>query len=315
MINCFIAIVLCLFITILNSIPIYSQKYEYVYKNQSDSTVNCYLKVIPDLKPIKGLVIRDYSSLPDSKKKSPYKFTQLCADNGLMIVYTVTSKQFPEFFISDSIISVLDTIVAEVIKDYNIPLNNIFIGGISSSGTRALRYAQYCEQGKSKFGIRIKGVFSVDSPLDLARFYESAHNHRNNFKDGMLWEANLMKKVFKELFKGPPKEYESEYRLGSVFSHIDSLGGNTIFLKQTNIILYHEPDIDWWLQERGSSYYDINSYDIAAFYLKLTMLGNNNIELKTTSNKGFDENGKRKCHSWTIVDEKYLTNWIVKQLE
>ncbi len=46
----------------------FAESYEYVYRNNSDSTVNCYLKVIPDTDNIKGLVIRDFSSLPDISK-------------------------------------------------------------------------------------------------------------------------------------------------------------------------------------------------------------------------------------------------------
>lgn len=294
---------------------IYGQKFEYVYKNKSDSTFNCYLKIIPDSEPVRGLVIRDYSTLPDFTKTSPFHLTERCTQEGLMTLYTVSSNQFPELFTSDSVIAVLDNIVSEVIEEHKIPVNNIFIGGISASGTRALRYAQYCEQGKSDYGIKVKGVFSVDSPLDLARFYESVHNHSNNFKEGMLWEADLMKKVFRQLFGGPPDKYDEEYKKASVFSHRDSLGGNAQYLKNVHIIMYHEPDIDWWLNERGASYLDINSYDIAAFVLKLRSLGNKHVELVTTSNKGYDRHGNRNCHSWTIVDEEALTNWLTNQIE
>lgn len=303
-----------LFILVITS-TLYGQKYEYVYKNRSDSTYNCYIKVIPDSLPIKGLVIRDFSTLPDINKTSPYQFTDLCTQKGLMTIYTVSSNKFPELFTSDSTMENLDAIVSEVIEEYKIHSNNIFIGGISASGTRALRYAQYCEQGKSKHRIKIKGVFSVDSPLDLARFYKSVHNHKTYFKAGMLWEAELMTKVFEQLFSGHPDKFKDDYIISSVFSHKDSLGGNAQYLKNVNIIMFHEPDIDWWLNERGSSYFDINSYDIAAFVLKLRSLGNNNVELVTTTGKGFDRNGNRNCHSWTIVDEEFLTKWITKQLE
>lgn len=303
-------------IIILFSVEIISgQKYEYVYKNKHDSTYNCYLKVIPDVAPIKGLIIRDYSSLPDFTSPSPFKFTDLCAREGLMTLYTVSSNKFPELFISDTAIAVLDAIIAEVVHEYEIPKNNLFMGGISASGTRALRYAQYCEQGKSEYGIKLKGVFSVDSPLDLARFYESVHNHGTNFKEGMLWEAELMKTTFSQVFGGPPTKFEADYRKASVFSHSENQGGNAKYLKKVNIILYHEPDIDWWLKERGSTYFDINSYDIVAFTLRLWSLGNKNVELVTTSGKGFDRNGNKNCHSWTIVDENDLTQWIIRQLE
>lgn len=291
----------------------YGQQYEYVYKNPADSSFNCYLKCVPQTGDIRGLVIRDYSNLPDVTKKSPYYLTDLCMEAGLIVLYTNTSNQFPELFTSDATMKVLDKMVTEVVKEHNIARNNIFIGGISASGTRALRFAQYCSQGKST--IKIKGVFVVDSPLDLERFYISAKEHKQNFKHGMLWEANLMLPFFRKLFGAGPDEFGDKYKNASVFTHKDSTGGNTVLLKGANIIIFHEPDIDWWLNERGASYYDINSYDLAAFALKLKTLGNQNVELITTSGKGFDRQGNRNCHSWTIVDEQYLALWIKERLE
>lgn len=306
---------LALFITLLTTITLFGQRYEYVYRNSTDSTFNCYLKVIPESGSIRGLVVRDYSSLPDTSEKSPFKLTTLCTERGIITLYTVSSNYSPEFFCSDSVMSKLDEMVDEVLKEHSISRENIFIGGISSSGTRALRYAQYCRQGKSKFGIKIRGVFAVDPPLDLARFYHSIDRHKANFKAGMLWEAELMVKVWPQYFSGSPDEFPSEYLDASVFSHLNSLGGNAVFLKDMDIILYHEPDIDWWLKERGASYYDINSFDIAAFALKLEKLGNTNVQLVTTAGKGFDRNGNRKCHSWTIVDEEELVHWITERMK
>ncbi|MBI3258097.1 MAG: hypothetical protein HYZ54_01240 [Ignavibacteriae bacterium] len=306
---CFI---IFLIVTITKS---YSQQYKYVFKNAKDSTSNCYLTVLPASKEIKGVIIRDYSSLPDTSKKSPYKFNKLCSDSGLVVVYTVSSSFFPEFFYNDSTINLLDRMVSEVVQKYNIPRNAIFIGGISSSGTRALKYAQFCEQGRSKFGIKIKGVFAVDPPLDLERFYNSVKRHKHNFKAGMLWEAELMSKVFPEKMGGSPTDSPEKYLKVSVFSHSDSLGGNAKFLKNVNVILFHEPDIDWWIKERGSSYYDMNSYDIAALVVKMKELGSTTIDLITTTGKGFESNGNRNCHSWTIVNEKFLTNWILNKIE
>lgn len=270
---------------------------------------------MPETDKIKGLVIRDYSSLPDITKKSPFNFTKLCSEEGLLTIYTVSSNFFPEFFCSDTSLSILDEIVGEVVQEYDIPRGNIFIGGISSSGTRALRFAQFCEQDKSKFGTKIKGVFAADPPLDLARFYHSVHNNKPYFKDGMLWEAELMTTVFPKLFSGSPEEFPDEYIAASVFSHSDSLGGNARHLENTEIIIYHEPDIDWWIEERGAAYYDINSFDVIAFALKLSTLGHDRIEIITTTGKGFDNKGNRNCHSWTIVDEEHLTNWILDRLE
>ena len=290
----------------------YGQTNEYVYKNPKDSTFNCYLKIYPETKNIRGLVVRDYTNLPDTARQSPYQFQQLCSQAGLMTLYTNTSNSFPELFESDLTMKRLDDIILEVVKNHNIPADNIFIGGISASGARALRYAEYCAQGKST--ININGAFAVDSPLDLARFYTSIAAHRQNLKAGMLEEADFMPPVFHKLFGGGPDENYEAYKSGSVFTHSDSLGGNAVYLKSTAIILFHEPDIDWWLEERGASYYDINSYDLAAFTALLRQLGNENVELITTTGKGFDRAGDRRCHSWTIVDEEYLVNWIKGRL-
>lgn len=295
------------------SFAVYGQSFEYVYKNPNDSTFNSYLKIFPETDSIIGLIVRDYSNLPDASKESPFEIVNLASKAGMMTLITNTSTQFPELFTSDSSIKLLDEIVEEVVNQHQIPKNNIFVGGISSSGTRALRYAQYCAAGKSN--IKIRGVFAVDSPLDLERFYNSAFYHKKNFTEGMLWEANLMLPLFDFLFGGSPKEHYEAYRNSSVFSHTDTLGGNAPLLKNTDILIFHEPDIDWWISERGCSYYDINSYDLVAFTVLLKKLGNQNVDLITTSGKGFDRKGNRKPHSWTIVDEDYLINWILKRIE
>lgn len=257
------------------------QDYEYVYRNPSDSSFNCYLKFYPKSDTIRGLLVRDYSRLYDAKEKSPYKFTDLALDNDMMVLVTNTSKQFPELFTSDSTIKLLDEIINDVVIEHNIPEDNLFIGGISSSGTRALRYAQYCAEGKSN--IKVSGVFVVDSPLDLERFYNSAFYHKKNFTDGILWEANLMIPLFDSLFNGSPKEHYEAYRNSSVFSHTDSLGGNAPLLRTTDILIFHEPDIDWWITERECSYFDINSYDLVAFTV---LLKNGQSKYRLDNNNG-----------------------------
>ncbi len=306
---------LCL--SIISVTSVYSNSYEYNYYNSSDSTYNCSLIIFPNSKVIKGVVVRDYSSLPkySGTNNSPYKWGQLALENGLAVLYTVTSNYFPELYYDDSGLILLDSIINKVITKHNIPKENIFIGGISSSGTRALKYAQYCESNKSKFGIKVNSVFSVDSPLDYERFYNSAKKNKKYFKDGMLWEANMMPGKFEEKFGRPPEYNDPLYKERSVYSHLDDDGGNAKYLMNTSVIFYHEPDIDWWIKERGATYYDINSFDIAGIYNHLIHLGHKDIELVTTTGKGFDKKGNRKCHSWTIVDEEYLINWIVKRLK
>jgi hypothetical protein len=289
------------------------QTYRYVYNNLEDKTQDCYLEVLPETKPYKGLIIRDFSRLPDTANKSPYSFTDLALERGFVVLFVTTSNTFPELYFNDNKPEVLDAMVAKVIEKNNLPKQNIFIGGISASGTRALRYAQYCNQGKSKNKIEIAGVFAVDSPLDMERFYRSSkHILERNAENGMLWEANLMIELLDKQMGGSPDASPKEYQKASVYSYSLPDGGNAKLLLKTPLLIYHEPDVDWWLAERSATLYDINSFDIVAFVGELHSQGNDDVTLKTTTGKGLDREGKRKPHSWSIVDEVELINWIEK---
>jgi hypothetical protein len=303
-------------IAFLFIIPAQSQTFEYVYRDSKDSSSNCYLKVIPKVERIKGLIVRDFSSLPDTARKSPYRLHNLAAANGIMTIYTVSSTYFPELYYDDSGPAILDEIIHEVLEENTISKENLFVGGISASGTRALRYAQYCEQEKSKYNHKVKGVFAVDSPLDLERFYNSSKRIlARNLKNGSLEEAKLITTRFNEKMKGSPTEVPENYIAASVFSYSDLKGGNAVHYTQLSIRLYHEPDIDWWMENRGDSYYEINSVDIAGFANELRIQGNKNVELITTTGKGFSRSGERKPHSWSIVDEEDLMHWIVEKMK
>lgn len=285
-----------------------AQSHDYVYRNPQDSSFNAYLKVYPQAGPIKGLIVRDYSRLPDMRKASPYRFLDLCRKAGYLTLYTNTSPHFPEFFTDDRTLALLDTMIHEVIAEHDIPRDKIYMGGISASGARALKYAQYCASGKSD--LRLAGVFAVDAPLDLERFYHSATAHQQYFKAGMLVEAQMMVDYFDRFFSGDHGTKTTAFRGASVFSHADSLGGNASLLGHTPILIFHEPDIDWWMEERGCSYVDINSYDLVAFAVCLKSLGHQDLEIIATSGMGFDRQGNRNPHSWTIVDEDYLLAWL-----
>lgn len=259
--------------------------------------------------------MRDYSTLPDINKQSRYQWMNLALDNGIAVLFTVSTNNFPELFYDDSGPLLLDEMLNEVINKHQIPKENVFIGGISASGTRALRFAQFCAEGKSKYGQQIKGVFSVDSPLDIERFYRSAQQHKQYFHPSMKEEADLVLKAFPEHLNGTPDDRLEHYQNASVFSATAPAGGNARHYLNTSLLLFHEPDIDWWLHERGASYYDFNSYDIAAFVVCLKAMKHKDIELISTSGKGFDKQGNRNCHSWTIVDEDYLIKWVMERID
>ncbi|MGB0176199.1 MAG: hypothetical protein ACPF9D_03475 [Owenweeksia sp.] len=221
------------------------QSEEYVFRNPQDSSFNCYLKVYPYTQEIKGIIIRDYSKLPDTSQKSPYRFLKLASEQGFMTIYTVTSPVFPELYYDDSGPALLDEILHEVISDHQLQNRPVFIGGISASGTRALRYAQYCAEGKSQYGHSINGVFAADPPLDLERFYRSAARIMQRKLEGsMLEEAALMLKVLPEQLGGTLDEKLWAYQEASVYSYFHPTGGNAQYFSEVPLLIYHEPDME-----------------------------------------------------------------------
>lgn len=308
--NCFLYLIGLLF-----CLSSYGQEYITVFRNPQDSSFNSYLLVLPKAKEeIGGLIVRDYSRLPNASKKSRYRWIELAIENNLAMLYTCTSDYFPELYYNDAPAMLLDSILNEVLVKYTIPKQNVFIGGMSASGTRALQFEKFLRQGKSKFENKLAGVFICDSPLDFERFYYSAEDIlKRNHPKGMNEEAKWMMKSFPLKLGGTPYEVEAAYRKASVFSYLAVSGGNAAYFKETPLLFFHEPDMDWWMAERNATYKDINSFDIVGFHKALLNLGNNDVQVIATSNKDFDAEGERKPHSWTIVDESILIDWIVKR--
>ncbi len=290
------------------------QEHIRVFRDKSDTTFNSYYLILPESGTPAGMIIRDYSKLPPKGKKSRYKWMDLAIQENLAVLITCTSNYFPELYYHDDPIELLDEIVNEVVSKYSIPKQNLFVGGISASGTRALQYEKYLQKGLSKFNTELVGVFIVDSPLDFERFYESAKDiKKRNHPKGMNQEAEWMIRIFPEKF-GEYEKNKETYRLQSVFSHQLQDGGNATYFKSTPILAFHEPDMEWWLNERNAVYTDINSFDIVGFERALKNLGNKDVTVIATREKGFDKAGNRNCHSWTIVDEPLLIAWIKERI-
>jgi hypothetical protein len=303
-------VVLTIVVSVMSTVWCSAQVSRYVYREVADSTRNCYLVVLPDGPPV-GLVVRDYSRLPDAAVASPFRFTDLMIEAGWAVLYTATSTADPDLYYTDEGPALLDSIIHEVVQAHHLDPHRIVVGGISASGTRALRYAQWCARGRSPFGHHVAGVFAVDPPLDLERFYRSAKRiiERNDPRSN-LYESQLMVNVLPQQLGGSPDDVPSGYHQASVYARHATDGGNAGLLRDIPVRFYHEPDVDWWVQERAADRFDFNSIDIEGCVQQVRDLGGSTMELITTTGKGFDRDGKRKPHSWTIVDEPELVQWI-----
>jgi pimeloyl-ACP methyl ester carboxylesterase len=197
--------------------------------------------------------------------------------------------------------NILDHVTALESARAALPTSGLLIGGFSSGGAIAAHYAEYklSEGGEAS----VKGVFLIDPPLDLARFYNAWTKLINSAcPEVIISEGKFIKKYVEKIAGGTPEEAPGNYLKHSAFTAADSLGGNAKFLRNVPIRLYTEPDLKAMQKYcTDVSYQNLNSSDLDALHGCLTKLGNPHVEYIKTTGCGL--------HSWNIADPDDLARW------
>lgn len=219
-------------------------------------------------------------------------------------------------YLNDDEVATLKGLIAQIARELNIPAGSLAVGGISAGGTGAIRYIENCLSMSCDAQSTPVAIFSVDAPLDLEAWWnrETLNLWRGDPKSG-LQESRGILYALRSILGGSPNQVREVYRKRSPFLASEKDGGNARLLKNVPIRLYTEPDVAWTIENIGRDYYTLNSVDQAALVLQLRALGNSKAQLITTTGKGFRPPGTRNPHSWTIVDEPELANWIATCLQ
>ncbi|MFV1884962.1 MAG: hypothetical protein ACMZ7B_10780 [Balneola sp.] len=198
-----------------------------------------------------------------------------------------------------------------ILEENQLPTNNITIGGFSSGGVVSLLISNYII-GMKQFYIDPKGVFIIDSPIDLVALYKSSEkNIERDFSEPAIQESNWLIETLGKNF-GNPKDDTKNYEEKAVFTFNTDNTSNLNNLKNTKIRLYTEPDTLWWKEHRMADYDQTNAFYIEKLFESLKTKGFEHIEYIPTKDKGYRANGERHPHSWAIVDKDDLINWILK---
>ena len=199
-----------------------------------------------------------------------------------------------------------------IVMENQLPTDNIVIGGFSSGGVVSLLISNFIN-GMKQFYIDPKGVFIVDSPIDLVALYASSKkNVEQNFSEPSIQESTWLLETLGNNF-GNPKDEIKKYEDKSVFTFSTDNTSNLKKLKNTKIRLYTEPDTLWWKKNRMADYEQMNAFYIEKLSENLKAQGFESVEYIPTTNKGYRANGERHPHSWAIVDKKGLINWILEK--
>ena len=261
----------------------------------------------------------DIHSYDEKSGSTPATLPRLLGANGVMTLVVTARPGMGAavgLYAGETVLEEMDGLIADVLDKHKIQNGRVAIGGFSAGGIGAMRYAQFCIKGKRKRKTPV-AAFAVDSPLDYERWFLAAELElkrlalagRDNAEDQSAVHYLRME------FGGSPTEAVAAYRRQSVVSTLVPDGGNARLLKDTPVRIYIEPDLKWRVENWNQDVYSSNMLDATALINVLKLLGNNNAELINTSGAGYRRDGSRNPHSWSIVDERGLAQWLTGYLK
>ncbi len=208
----------------------------------------------------------------------------------------------------------LATLLNLAITKHSLDTTNIFIGGFSGGGNVSLLLSNYLIETNN--AVQPKGVFVVDSPIDLLALYHTAiKNVERNFSKPSIQESTEQLKRFNKEF-GDPKKFIENYESNSPYTSATQNLSNIKFLKDRKVRLYTEPDKKWWKENRKADYEDMNAYYIKDCAGQMNKQYNcKDFKYYPTENRGYRANGMRHPHSWSLIEVNDLVSWMLEDLE
>ena len=196
--------------------------------------------------------------------------------------------------------------IAGAVKEHNVDASNTFIGGFSSGGNVSVLLAKELSRAPRP-GIGLKGVFAVDSPLDLMHLYncsklDLAKTTFPEYKE----EARMVAALLDSTLGSPTDSLVNYERSAPLLNSAASVAP----LKDLPIRFYTEPDTAWWRANRDDGYEQLNAFALKRIHDTLQAAGNSRADYITTEGRGV-QHGNRHPHAWSIVDEQELVQWIL----
>ncbi|EHQ28726.1 alpha/beta-hydrolase superfamily protein [Mucilaginibacter paludis DSM 18603] len=298
---------------VLLSTVMRAQKLEHVYLSSKDTASNRYIAVIPEKVPVKAwmFLLDGFGASPENVLMES-TLPKYAATQGILTVIPLLSTGSLYFGSDDASQRSLKEQIEGVAKKYGLKDKPFFIGGFSIGGTCAIKYAELAVNNNYPF--KPKAAFGIDPPLDWEHYYRGAERviHLSG-KEHVNQEVAYMIDRIKKEIKGTPEQALGNFYANSPYSFSDTTQSAVKLLAGTPVMLVSEPDLQWWLKERGYDLAFINIADDAGFINELKHLGNKNAVLVTTFGKGYREPGHvRHPHSWSIADSSDVVQWLFR---
>lgn len=273
-----------------------------------------YTLHLPESKPVATIIMLSGSSLDTTRYIDEFEIIKPALEKSIAVLFVSTGKVI-EFLFTDEDIAIIEKLTGKALETNNLSGKPKFLAGMSLGGTMAMRYSEYCMLDKSSHGFRPDAIALCDAPLDMVRlFHEQEQAIKNDYHPAAVGEARWVSHFLIRNLGGRPDEALDNYISYSPFVYTDKKRSKIQLFKDVPIRIYHEPDINWWIENRAKDYNTINSIDLAGFYNYLRQAGSVDAELITSFNKRSGYKDGSSPHSWTIVDNAELVDWFLSKI-
>jgi hypothetical protein len=212
-------------------------------------------------------------------------------------------KKNRNFILKKNELKKLAKIVVELIHKNNINDSKVFIGGFSAGGNLGLQLGKYLTK-KENYKNNLKGIFVIDSPIDLQQLYLKYEKKLVEEESGSIeYFFNILEKQI-----GNPKKDFEKYKEYSPYLSTIAYTENVEF-ENTELIFYTEPALKYRKKNFKQNFEDSNGYQIKKLSELLIKKGYKSKYIET-ENKGYRKNGMRNPHSWSIMNENEIIEWI-----
>jgi hypothetical protein len=289
----------------------FGQKTEVVYMNLKDSTANYYIATIPEGVAPKALLVLIPGAFqnPESVIWQTALYKE-AAEKGILTIIPLSVRGVESFGIDSTSQHSFHLLIDNAVSRYKLKGKSFYIGGFSLGGSAAVKYAELANSNNEL--LKPDAVFAIDPPLDFERYYNAVQRIIRLTPAAQVNKElpYMTNKIEQEMQGTPQTALENYYKL-SPYSYSDAQQRAVKTMANTPIMLIHEPDVDWWLKERGYDYRMMNSIDESAMINELQKMGNPNAVLVTRRDVGYREPGHiRHPHSFSIVDNAHLLQWL-----
>jgi hypothetical protein len=290
----------------------FGQYIEKKWFDKSDSVYGFYLSIPPSSGRVQGaLVLLDGYGANAEGFLSETKIHNVAWANDILTIGIPTGTRL---YLDKTMIELLNKILKDVLQTYGLKKDQMAIGGMSSGGTIALRYTELCNQKPAEFPVQPQAVFAIDSPVDLVDLYKSSERDlQKNNKGWWLGECQMIIDRLKNELGNPYKDL-TKYREVSPLLREAKDTVNEKTLSAIAVRTYHDADVNWYIQNRQRSLYETNMLNGSELISRLVALGNQRAEFIASKIPGRRSDGQRHPHSWNIVDETDLIQWVKASL-